>query len=301
MVRNQPITGAAACDTSALARNVEVGRSTRSPARRRWCSSTAAARRARCRRRRSRSSWPRPSEPARALGRQRPPALPRRGGRSPCAPVPRHADDRPAAGRPAGVAAGVDPGQLPGARVLEEPATPVRHARTAVRCRCSSWTSAAGRPAAWPAARWCSRTRCTPTTTRCAPRGWTPPRLLQRHQPVPARARPGGAAPRAGAGVAAAGLGGRHRAGAGPRRQARVRHLPRGRLRRAGRLPGGDGQLLERRVQGLRRAAPHRHRGRGRIVRQCAARRRRAEDLRDRDPLLARPASGRTSSPTCSC
>ena len=39
--------------------------------------------------------------------------------------------------------------------------------------RCSSWTSATGRSSACPAARWCSATRSTPSTTRCAPPGWT--------------------------------------------------------------------------------------------------------------------------------
>ena len=78
-------------------------------------------------------------------------------------------------------------------------------------------------------------------------------------------------------------------------RQARLRHLPGGGLRRAGRLPGGDGRLLERRVQGRRRAAPPGGGRRQRVVRQCPPAGRRAQDLRNRNPLLAR--TGRRQAP----
>ncbi len=54
-----------------------------------------------------------------------------------CPPVRRHADHRPAGGAAARGAAGVDSRQLPGARVLEEPAEPAGHAGPAQAGRCT--------------------------------------------------------------------------------------------------------------------------------------------------------------------
>ena len=233
--------------------------STRSPARPRWCSPTAAACPARSARPKSRSCWPTPSEPARNGGAGAPPALPGRGGRPPRPPVPRHAHDRAAAGGAARVAAGVDPGQLPGARVLQEPAAAGAPARTAAPVPVQQLDKCT-----W-------QVDCVPSSPlvlsyevyafdNSVRTAWldAPARLLQRHQPVPAGARPGSRSRTQLELVARARPGWEAATGLAPLQASAsaASALPGAGLRRTGRLPGGDGRLLERRVQGRRRAAP---------------------------------------------
>jgi hypothetical protein len=82
---------------------------------------------------------------------------------------------------------------------------------------------------------------------------------------------------------------------AAPGQRAGLWHLPGRRLRRIGGLPGGNGRLLERRLQGLRRAAPVRGGRRHAGLRWRAPAGRHAPHLRGRHPLLARPGASRLS------
>ena len=143
------------------------------------------------------------------------------------------------------------------------------HTRAAMRWTWRKTTNAAGTVAATPGALWSCATRCMPTTRPCAPPGWMPraassmapacacgsmARLMAPHtlEVCPPKGTTDWSV--------ATGLTAR-------RRQCPwLWHLPRRRLRRTGGLPGGNGRVLERRVQGLRRAAPFRGRGRRAVL-----------------------------------
>jgi hypothetical protein len=95
-----------------------------------------------------------------------------------------------------GVAAGVDTGQLPGARVFQKPAKPACPPGQARSQSAADWTSMhlanqyrLPAPPRWP--RWCLTTRSM-RLRQLGAHGLAGciARLLQRHQPVPARARP---------------------------------------------------------------------------------------------------------------
>ncbi|MCG3189524.1 MAG: hypothetical protein LKCHEGNO_01960 [Burkholderiaceae bacterium] len=213
-------------------------------------------------------------------------SLPRRAGRSPQPPLPRHADLAATRCRAGARAAGVDPRQLPGARVRASPLAPARLAGRARSEAAATRQVALARAVPWSrgAARELSRLRVRHLGARLLSRRTT--RLLQRHQRLPAscRARGRGASHRDRR--AAARLASRHRDAARARRRP---HLRGGRLRRIGRSPVRAGNVLARALRCRRGAARIRGGRRLRRLRRRTAAGRRETHLRDPDRVLARP------------
>ena len=266
---------------------------------------------------RSRSSWsPQPSaEPGRAQAACRVPACDNAVAACPCPTASRCRRARAPVRvtltltQPAASSALSLPVWIPGSYLVREFArhlsAAARRAGRARRARCSSSTRRR-----WQVALQRQRARCVVSyqvyafdnSVRTA---WLDARarLLQRHQPVPARRRPRGRCRTASSWRALPrGLGRGHRDAALPV-DARLRQLRGRRLRRAGRPPGRDGPLLERRVRGRRRAARVRRRrraARASTASGCWPTRRRICETQI--ALLARHAAqARRSSATCSC
>ena len=200
--------------------------------------------------------------------------------------------------------AGVDSGQLPGARVRAPSVAADGASRAARRAAASSSTRRRwlahcdGRARA---ASFATSVYAFDTSVRAAFLD-AHARLLQRHRPVPARRGPRSASrTRSRSRGLPRRLGRRHdarcRAAAAARTSLRGR-----RLRRAGRPPG-----RARRASGAARfdagGVPHEFVVAGALarLRRRAAARRHAAHLRGADRVLARPRPGRRSSATCSC
>ena len=205
-------------------------------------------------------------------------------------PVSRHPDRARAGGRAAPEPAGVDSGQLPGARVRAPSLGPRRDAGQ----RAGGAARSSTRPAGVARCRGRGPLRVELQRLRVRPLGARGlsrcrPRLLQRHQPVPARRRPrsrgasrsSSARCPTGWQVATALRG---RAGA-----ARRGPLPRRRLRRAGR-PARSSSAASGAARSSAAGVPHEFVVAGALprLRRRAAARRRAAHLRGADRVLAR-------------